>query len=177
MLFQYGFGEVWLQQESIDKKTFLNIFKQRIKDIYLQEWTSNTNETSDFRLFKKIKEGHIFENYLNMNNRLLRSAVTQIRLSSHSFFIVRGRWVRPCIESVDRKCRLCNCIEDEYHCLIECPRFINERKGCLSLCLQKKPSMFDFVYFISCKNETMYHKVGLLCYRVMKAYKKIYLRE
>ena len=112
-----------------------------------------------------------------MDNTLFRVAITKIRLSSHVFNIERGRWVRPKIDAFDRKCDVCNTIEDEYHCLIECPRFVEVRKKCLPLNLRNNPSMFEFVKFIGCLDEDLFNKVGLLCYKVMKDYKKHYLLE
>ena len=32
----------------------------------------------------------------------------------------------------------------EYHCLIECPRFMNERKGFLPVRRRHRPSMYEF---------------------------------
>ena len=128
MLFENGFGFIWLEQNVDDENIFLRIFEQRIKDSYYQEWCSNINSTSDFRLYKKIKQSFSFENYLHMENSLLRTAITKIRLSSHLFYIERGRWSKPKIEAVNRICDTCFVLEDEYHCIIECPKFTNERK-------------------------------------------------
>ena len=112
-----------------------------------------------------------------MENSLLRTAITKIRLSSHLFYIERGRWSKPKIEAVNRICDTCFVLEDEYHCIIECPKFTNERKSCLPSNLLKKPSMFDFVRFFKCTDKNMFHKIGLLCYKIMKAYKTQYLQE
>ena len=174
-LYQYGFGYVWLQQYVQNEKVFIKVFEQRIKDNFLQDWNAQINTTSDYRLFKKIKQSFHFENYLNIDNKILRIAVTKIRLSSHLFFIERGRWVRPKIDAKNRICDLCDTIEDEYHCLIECPRFVNERKNCLPYNLKLRPSMYEFVNFIRCLDVHMYNKIGLLCYKVMKVYKTQYL--
>ena len=71
--------------------------------------------------------------------------MTKVRLSSHSFYIERGRWAKNKIDLKNRTCTLCGVVEDEYHCLIECPRFYTERKGSLSDSFLKKPSMFKFI--------------------------------
>ena len=112
-----------------------------------------------------------------MENKLFRIAITKIRLSSHLFNIERGRWGKPKIDAVDRKCNHCNVIEDEYHCLIECTRFTHVRRNCLPSNLIIKPSMFDFVDFMRCLDEKMLNKVGLLCFKIMKDYKSEYLVE
>ena len=177
MLFQYGFGNVWLEQGVFNESKFLNMFEQRIKDNFLQLWNSDVNSTSDFRLYKKIKKKFNFENYLHMENKQFRTAITKIRLSSHLFNIERGRWAKPKIEANDRKCNLCNVLEDEYHCLIECPRFTNVRRNCLPITLINRPSMFEFVSLMKCLNENIHNKIGLLCFKVMKDYKSEYLME
>ena len=175
MLFQHGFGYVWYQQYVENQSNFLKIFERRLTDIFHQKWQTDINSTSDFRIFKKVKQSFGFERYLNLDNKTLRIAITKVRLSSHLFFIERGRWSKPKINAEDRKCDLCNTIEDEYHCLIECPKFVNERKNCLPETLKKRPSMYEFVIFLQCSHPTMYHKLGLLCFKVMKVYKTHYL--
>ena len=112
-----------------------------------------------------------------MENKLFRIAITKVRLSSHLFNIERGRWAKPKIEANDRKCNLCNVLEDEYHCQIECQRFSIVRRNCLQITLKNKPSMFEFVNLMKCLNENMYNKIGLLCFKVMKDYKSEYLME
>ena len=109
----------------------------------------------------------------------MRIAITKVRLSSHLFFIERGRWGKPKVNAIDRKCNLCNTIEDEYHCLIECPRFVDERKNCLPDNLKFRPSMYDFVNFMKCVNSNFHNKLGLdlLCFKVMKTYKTHFLVE
>ena len=177
MLFQHGFGYVWYQQFVENENIFLNIFEKRLKDIFLQNWHTEINLTSDFRLFKKIKESFVFENYLNLDNKAFRIAITKVRLSSHLFLIERGRWNKPKINAEDRKCDLCHSIEDEYHCLVECPRFVRERKNCLPENLKNRPSMYEFVNFLKCPYPTVYYKLGLLCFKVMKVYKSHYIVE
>ena len=119
---------------------------------------------------KHVKEKFEFEQYLNMPNKMFRIAITKVRMSSHIFLIERGRWAN--INREDRKCTECRCIEDEYHVLIECPRYREERKGCLSHALKTRPSMFEFIKYIKCVNEADCNKVGRLCARVQKEYRK-----
>ena len=177
MLFQHGFGYVWFEQHVDNENNFLRIFERRLKDIFLQNWNVEKEATSDFRLFKKIKRSFAFEKYLNISNKTLRVAITKVRLSSHLFFIERGRWGKPKVNAIDRKCNLCNTIEDEYHCLIECPRFVDERKNCLPDNLKFRPSMYEFVNFMKCVNSNFHNKLGLLCFKVMKKYKTHFLVE
>ena len=153
MLFELGFGYVWFNQNVKCETSFLRQIKQRMCDIYLQEWNAEKMLTTSSRLYKHIKVHFQFENYLHTINKPLRIAITKIRLSSHSFLIERGRWSKQKIEVKDRKCTLCDIVEDEYHCLVECSRFISERKNCLPETLLKKPSMYDFINLLQSEDK------------------------
>ena len=53
MLFDYGFSYVWMWQYVDNDVKFLSEFKQRLHDLYIQEWrikVDETNETSPQRL-------------------------------------------------------------------------------------------------------------------------------
>ena len=127
-----GFGFIWQQQFVFNENEFLSSFKRRLVDMYLQFWVSQVNLTSDNRLYKHIKIHFSFDSYLYINNRALRTSLTKIRLSSHTFLIERGRWGPNSVDVNDRKCTVCNLVESEYHCLIECVKFNNERCGLLT---------------------------------------------
>ena len=172
MLYENGFGYVWEKQSVTCETSFLNLFKQRLQDIAIQNWVSEVNLTTSNKLYKHVKIKFQFEGYLNMSNKCFRSSITSLRMSSHLFYIERGRWAG--VEVKDRICEMCHTIEDEYHCLVECPRFSRERKGLLPHNLIKKPSMFNFIEFIKCQNKEIYNKIGLLCFKIMKAYRKDY---
>ena len=98
--------------------------------------------------------------------------------SGHMLLMVAlGTRENPKIEAIDRKCDICNTIEDEYHCLIELPRFREVKKKCLPINLIRKHRMFHFVNFIKFMDKFSFIKVGLLCYNVMKKYKTHFLLE
>ena len=66
-------------------------------------------------MYKEIKSTFGDEIYLEMNiNTRLRSRLTKLRLSSHKYLVERGRWLKPKLPYIDRKCTLCN-IPDEYN--------------------------------------------------------------
>ena len=85
LLFIIGLGNYWESQYVANEVSFINTFKQRIQDIFVQDWTAQVSLTSDNRLFKYIKVDFRFEKYLMMYNKAFRVALTKIRLSSHPF--------------------------------------------------------------------------------------------
>ena len=173
MLFEYGFGDVWMWQYVGNDRLFLSQFRQRLYDVYKQEWRIQISETSQHRLYMHIKQDFCFESYLSIVNKELRIHISKLRLSSHLFLVERGRWVNRRLNIEDRLCALCNVREDEYHCMVECPRFVKERKNLLPVSLKNRPSMFEFINFIKCNEKNI--MLGQLCLNVMKQYKKNYV--
>ena len=153
----------------------MKIFKQRLIDIYLQDWKAEVNLTTDGRLYKQFNKQFIFESYLKINNASLRIAISKIRLSSHLFFVERGRWGQRKIERRDRLCQFCNCIEDEFHVLLYCPMFNNTREGLLPKYLKENKNIVQFLKFINTKNQDEQKLLGLLCYKIQKEYKQTLL--
>ena len=137
--------------------------------MYIQEWNDRVSNTTDGRLYKMIKDTFEFENYLHLPKHL-RNAISKIRMSSHIFFIERGRWLN--IKREDRKCEICQTIEDEYHLFIECPRFRNEIKMYLPNYLKDRPSMFNFIKFLKSKEEAQQKLLGYMSYKLQKEYNK-----
>ena len=166
-----GFGYIWQQQAVANERKFLKVFKQRLMDMSMQEWSAQVNLTSDGRLFKHIKLSFQFESYLDITNKARRVATTRIRLSSHIFNVERGRWSN--IVRNERKCIVCDCIEDEFHCLVECPRFNNERRGLLTAALENMPNMNNFITFLKSNDVNEQKKLGLLCLKVQKEYREL----
>ena len=75
------------------------------------------------------------------------------------------------VDRQDRKCTLCNVIEDEFHCLIECPRFTNGRKGNLPECLKNNPSMFKFIHHLNTTDFDEQSRLGKLCFQIQIKHK------
>ena len=169
MLNTCGYGYVWTNQGVYDCKEFVRMFRQRMRDMYLQEWCASVSMTSQNRLYRSVKNVFRFENYLNINNRGLRVALSRLRLSSHTFMIERGRWGKNRLHVNERKCSQCGVIEDEFHCIIKCPRFNNEREGCLLV--SSINNQYDFYKLLQSNDMTTILSLGMLCYKIQKEYK------
>ena len=64
-----------------------------------------------------------------------------------------SRWENIVYE--DRKCNLCdkNDLGDEFHYLLICPYFQNERKDLLKRYYYLRPNTFKFQELLNCKNK------------------------
>ena len=98
------------------------------------------------------------KNYLTILDRHKRIALTKIRLGSHNFLIQRGRWQRPKIDLSERNCDMCDCLEDEFHIIVECPKYYNLRQTLLDKTLKYKPSIFKCVKLLDSSDKPILEK-------------------
>ena len=81
-------------------------------------------ETSMMQYYASIvnvkEKSTIYSNFVDDRHR---KVITRWRLSNHKLRIETGRYHVPFIEREDRKCFLCNVLEDEHHAIFICPSF------------------------------------------------------
>ena len=130
-----------------------------IKSSECQECYSSIENNSRCMLYKHLKPVYSMENYLKCNyHRDFRQYLTKLRLSSHTFLVERGRWVKPKINYHERLCTLCdeNDIEDEYHILMKCKYFVNLREKYISKKYYKRPNMYKFQKLMNTTKRELY---------------------
>ena len=156
----------------MSSNTFFNtLVRRRLQDMYLTEWTHDVIDSTDGRLFRSLKMSFCYEPYLdNIHNSAIRNAITRLRLSSHRYRIETGRWGKNKIPREQRKCIFCNVVESEYHVLVKCPRFVNERMGLLPECLINNPCEAVFLRIFQSEDVNVQLQLGLLCLKVEKEY-------
>ena len=117
LLFECGFGEGWHNQGVGDTEMFINLFKQRVYDIYKQSWESGLLDSSRATFYRAIKDMHMKSNYMGIVNvGCHRSAMIKLTTNSHRLAIETGRWALPVVPRDQRACPVCSVShEDEYH--------------------------------------------------------------
>lgn len=97
----------------------------------------------------------------------------KFRMSNHNFPVEKGRWEN--IELADRKCLLChkNDIGDEFHYLLVCPFFLNERNKLIKKYYHKYPNIIKFNELLNTKNETQLNKLSKFMGHVMSAFSRM----
>ena len=78
--------------------------------------------------------------YCNFIDDRYRKVITRWRVSNHKLRIETGRYHIPYIEREDRRCFICNVLEDEQHAIYSCPSFTFIRQNYENL-LKKYPSV------------------------------------
>ena len=66
LLFEFGFGYAWLANEVGNRSHFLDLFKQRIKDISIQNWRRNVTESPKADNYKYFEINLNVEMYLTI---------------------------------------------------------------------------------------------------------------
>ena len=155
MLFHLGFGEVWYNQGVGDADSFIYLFKQRINDIFSQNWRSSLEDSTRARTHKLLRTDFVTRKYLETVNCASHlTAFARLVTSSHRLRVETGRWDKPvAIEYKDRKCQLCNPgdIEDEYHFVLKYPVYSSIRRRCIPRRYWYRPNMMKFQNLFSNK--------------------------
>ena len=176
MLDTYGLGFIWIEQNnmSIDNKTLISLFTQRVHDINFQNVNEQISNVSKNRLYRKLYEEKFSNQYLfDIKEKYIRSSISKFRLGSHNLMIERGKWKGK--ELIDRECSLCGKLEDEYHVVIECPRYKELRKLYIPQHLTKRPSMLKLTQFLNTENANEITAFGKFCFRLFKYYDNNFL--
>jgi hypothetical protein len=122
------------------------IFKQRVKDCYLQEWNSDINTMQPLLTYRAIKVNHCYEDYLNSITCIkYRKALTRLRLSAHNLNIESGRHGSKRIDRHVRVCVYCykHDIADEFHVTLVCTLYNDLRKKHISSYKIKYQSFYN----------------------------------
>ena len=90
-------------------------------------------------------------------------------MSSQRLEIEAGRWIRPQnIPFNERKCRVCNVLEDEFHFILECSLFKELRKRFIKRFFWLGPNIPKFVELMTSKNVQVIKDLATYVYESLK---------
>ena len=122
MLCMTGFGMVWLQQGVGCVKSFLKTFKQRLIDMFIQEWSGTIRDRERYENYKHFKIIFEKEKYISeISPYCFRVAITQLRFNVLPLNNNAHRYSNVLKEKMCPFCR--NAIKNEYHFISECPYY------------------------------------------------------
>ena len=137
-----------MKQDIIKHYVYLIIaLKERVIDVFKQEWFNKISLSGSLTLYKNIKLSFGIENYLDVLPRKLRINISKLRLSAHQLRIETGRYARNRLDRALRLCTLCDKsdLEDEYHFVLVCPVYDSIRKKYIRPFYYKRPNAFKFI--------------------------------
>ena len=148
ILQEHGFIHLYEDQDAVPKnveKDVLSKIESSLQRNFRELCLQSLSTFPVLRTYIHFKKEFKLENYLvNVKDFKLRKCIASIRLSSHTLFIETGRHQRPKIESDQRICKLCSLdVENEFHFILKCPLYENERNVLLSIVLNHDPTIID----------------------------------
>ena len=156
-----GLNYAWLQQGVGNINSFISLCKQRLNDQFIQKWSEEINSSSRADTYKLFSDFG-FKPYLNdVTVTKFRKSFTRLRLSSHRLEVEVGRWHKPNkIPRNERKCRICNTLEDEFHFLFECSLYSDIRKIYIKPHFWRYPNMIKFIELMKSDDTTTIRKLA-----------------
>ena len=130
-----GFAYVLQSGGYVNEKTFLRSLKQRLRDIYQQEWCEKLSSSDRFAFYRSFKSLLHCEYYLSdIDIKKFRDAFIRFRLGCNDLRVnIKARDKN----FVDTTCPFCEEIEDETHFLLKCYVYNDLRKKYLCKHLYK----------------------------------------
>ena len=126
MLCSSGFGLVWLQQGVGDVKMFISVFRQRLCDMFIQEWSSTIENRDRYIQYRSIKT--VFEPELFVTTLVKFQMRTVYAMLRAGMFPVNANLARYKNDENKKFCPFCEKIlENELHLLYICPLYVHER--------------------------------------------------
>ena len=169
LLFQYGLSYAWLNQDVGNKELFINTFKQRCKDIYYQEWSSSVTSSKYLSTYSTFKQDLISETYLQLLPfRHLRRALTKFRCSVAGLNIQLYRRSKGDDISISMCAHCLNKVEDEYHVLLECPKYTHIRTRYLPYYYYTYPNRQKFVTLMMSESPNIILRLAVYCSKTIR---------
>ena len=175
LLESLGFNHVWLSQGVGDVTRFMSIFKVRISDHFIQNWSEQIENSTRANTYKLISVFQ-FQCYLDIIKvKKIRYAFTRLRVSSHRLAIETGRWHKPDkIPLENRKCQNCNTLEDEFHFILECSLYQDLRAEYIKRYYWVRPNMPKFIELLKSENKTTINKLSVYIFKSFQKRNEIF---
>lgn len=162
-----GFGNIWDHHNEINDKWFVKAFKQKLMDQYLQKWNSLVDNSSCSLNYRIFKETFHMNNYFTFLTNRECKILTKFRTRNHRLPVEIGRWTG--IPLNERKCWLCKGeAGDEYHYILKCSFFNNQRKKFVKPYYYRSPNTFKLKLLMNENNKTIMKNLCVFIDHIMR---------
>ena len=171
ILIYSGRYDIWIRQSEKNPPYIGKQIKSNLCDQFLKTWTAELLQSSS-----KLKNYSVYKNHTNRENYIntlsgpFLLTMFKFRTANHKLPVEVGRWAN--VELSDRKCLLCqnNQIGDEFHYLLECPFFLNERKQYIDPYYFRRPNILKYSQFLNITNESKLIRLSKFMIIIMKSF-------
>ena len=173
LLCENGFGYIWFDQQIQHEKHFLDIFVQRLKDQYIQEWLTILNTSSKLYSYRQYMNEILHESYLNcITVRKFRHSLAKLRCSSHDLEIEKGRYYN--IAKENRICKLCySAVETEFHFVLVCEKLADIREKYIPRKYYTNTNPHKYIILMSSSSEHILQNLGMYVFYAFQKRKEL----
>ena len=172
MLFENGFGEVYVDPVSIDKEAFHKYFRSRLDDQYVQNWNSKIRNSNRFTTLQKLSDNYEIKPYIHkVKDPYIRKIFTRLRIDMNLLKTSKSQGVQQNII-----CSFCT-LEPETvdHFLLRCTKYQNIRSQSFNMIASYEPEFENWndtdklkcILDLKCSDTN----VGVCCNFLSKIYK------
>jgi hypothetical protein len=106
---------------------FNKLIKKLVAKKEEEDWQARIMKKNKLRLYNKLKDRLVLEDYIVELDREKRRQLTMLRGGTNKLRIETGRWRKE--KENERVCKVCLCeeIEDEKHFILNCFMYVRER--------------------------------------------------
>jgi len=165
ILCENGFEVVWRRQMADNEAVFLRSLRERLIEMYDNQWISTVMGSSRYEIYRQLKPGRYAERYLYVVDR-------------HVFRKVFGRFRMGVSEILTHKLRyssanskVCPCCteeeEEDIHVLLQCPVYADLRVKFLTFTYDP-PNMATFVSLMSSADDHVIKATSRYLYHALR---------
>ena len=137
-LCKLGFSGIWQSQTVNNAKWLTAALKRKLQDQYIQEWMALSNSATSSTHYRLIKRQFEFSKYLTILPESLSRKLLAFRTRNHRLPVEIGIWTGKPLS--DRKCEHCNDLGDEFHYILKCDLFKDDRKLLIKQYYYRRPN-------------------------------------
>ena len=155
---------------NVNVSAMKNSVIRTLKDQYKQKWNSQLEKSSKGQNYKLLKAELAFEIYLTKFPKKIYLPLLKFRTSNHKLPVERGRWENKPYN--ERVCTIChrNTLGDEFHYILECDAFKEDRKILIKQYFYKHPNILKYKELMSSTNEPTVKNLSKFAYLIMKKF-------
>ena len=168
-----GMGHVWLNPDAVKYNWLKKAIELRLSDMYIHEWQNQVETMSSCIIYRSIKPYFKSEKYLTLTNIADRISICKFRCRNIKIPVVILGYANSNIVYENRLCTICtmNEVGDEYHYILKCPAFQDQRCRYLSQFYIRNPNMEKISQLFQSENGTVLSKLARLVLEINKKFR------